>query len=148
MHAGLLDNAGKSMKLLAVFLVTGCLVTANVYGLSQETRSRIIDIYNFTIDQYKLIVGLIDDLKDSKIDASLAEKKLLEWEERYDEKTEYIPTEAQNMCGLMNEMIDVSQELVDDYRPNYRKTKDLLDELEEVKSELMNEMTEVKYMLQ
>ncbi|MBN2120202.1 MAG: hypothetical protein JW734_04000 [Candidatus Omnitrophica bacterium] len=66
------------MKLFIVFFVVGCLVVINVYGLTQEERKQAISIYNFTADQYKVIIGLLDDLKDSKIDTMLAEKKVLE----------------------------------------------------------------------
>lgn len=48
----------------------------------------------------------------------------------------------------MNEVIDVTQELVRDYHPNYQTTKDLLKELDKVESELRNEMNELKYIIQ
>ena len=135
------------MRVLVVFLVIGCLAVTSVYGLTQEERKRAIAIYNFTADQYKVILGLLDDLKDSKIDTILAEKKLGEWKEHYQEMTQDAPPEVRKMRELMSEVIDVCKELADDYRPNHQKTKDLLEELEDVKARLMTEMTEVKYML-
>lgn len=136
------------MKLLIVFLVIGCLVVTNVYGFDQETKKRIINIYNATRNQYILIVGLVDDLSNSIIETGLAEKKLREWETRYREKTELIPSEARKICELMNEVIDVAQELVRDYRPNHQKTKDMLDELDKAQTELINEMNELRYKIQ
>ncbi|MFC1514373.1 hypothetical protein ACFL5X_00530 [Candidatus Omnitrophota bacterium] len=135
------------MKLFMAFLLIGCLVVTNVYGLEQEEKKHAITIYNFTADQYKVIIGLLEDLGNSMIDTTLAEKKLGEWKERYRELTQDPPPEAQKMCGLMTEMIDLCEELVDDYRPNHQKTKDLLEALEEVKVKFIAEMIELKYTL-
>lgn len=65
------------MKLLIAFLVIGCLAITNVYGLDQETKKRIIYIYNFTRNQYIIIMGLVDDLSDSRIKIDLAEKSFV-----------------------------------------------------------------------
>lgn len=136
------------MKLLIAFLIIGCLAVTNVYSLDQETKKLIIYIYNSTRNQYIIIMGLVDDLSDSKIKIDLAEKKLREWETLYREKTESVPREARKMCELMNEVIDVTQELVRDYQPNYQTTKDLLNELNKVEAKLIREMNELKYIIQ
>jgi hypothetical protein len=78
----------------------------------------------------------------------LAREKLQEWKERYQEKTEYIPTEAKKMCELMNKIIDITEDIIHDYQPNYQKTKDMLNELEEIKTKFLHEMAELKYLLQ
>ncbi|MBN2120203.1 MAG: hypothetical protein JW734_04005 [Candidatus Omnitrophica bacterium] len=61
--------------------------------------------------------------------------------------TQSAPSQVQKMCGFMTEMLEVCEELADDYQPNHQKTKDILKELEEVKAELLSEMTELKYTL-
>ena len=135
------------MRLFIVFLVIGCFVAANVYGLAPEEKNRLIKIYNFTADQYKVIIGLFEDLNDSRIDTRLAEEKVAEWKERYHELTQDLPPETEEMCGLMTEILDTCEELFEDYRPNHRKTKDLLKELEELKTAFITAMTELKYEL-
>ena len=48
----------------------------------------------------------------------------------------------------MDETINIAQKIAHDYQPNYQKTKDMIAELDEVKTELINEMSEIKYLLQ
>ena len=136
------------MKLLTALFIAGCVLVSNVYGLDQETRSYAITIYNFTREQYVLIVGLIDDIKEARVEAGTAEKKLKEWDKRYRDRTESLPDELEKMRGLMYDMIDAAKEIVHDYQPNNQTTKDRLYAFEEIKNELFNEMTAVRYLLQ
>ena len=136
------------MKSAAVLIVLSCLLVTSVFGLSEETKNRIIHVYNITRNQYALIIGLIEDLDNSKIEESYAEEKLSEWKERYREKVRSMPKETKKMCELMEEIIEAAKEAADDYQPNHQRTKDKLDDLEEIKEELMDEMTDIKYMVQ
>jgi len=136
------------MKLFAVCLVVGCLLVGNVYGFDEETKSRLIDIFNFTRNQYLVIVGVIDELVNEKIEPDEAEDKIIEWRDFYAKKAESAPPDAGKMCDLMNEMLDLAQKITHDYRPHYQETKNRFGRLDDLKSQLINEMTALRHKLQ
>lgn len=138
----------KRMRLFIAFFIIGCFITTGACALDLETKDRIIDVYNITATQYALIVGAFDDLSNEKITKDIAREKIDEWKTQYNNKTEPIPQEAKEMCSLMNEMIDLARDAARDYEPHNQRTKDVLKKLEEAKSDLNKEMTEVKYLLQ
>ena len=136
------------MKLFVVIILTGFFLLGNLYGFDQEAKSRLIDIYNFTRNQYIVIVGLIDELVNSRIEDGEAKEKIIQWRDFYAKKAESSPPEAEEMCGLMNEILDLTQEIARDYQPDYKRTKDMFDEFDGLKSKLINEMNELKLILQ
>jgi hypothetical protein len=136
------------MRAFVAVLVIGCLLVTNAYGLTPETKDRLIDIYNRCVHLYSLIVGLLDDLSNEKITRDLAENKIDEWKMRYEKEAGPVPREAEKMCDLMNKMIDTARATAHDYQPNNQRTIDMLNELDEVKGELKKEMTALKYSLQ
>lgn len=135
------------MKILAVFIILGCLAAAIAYGLDAETKEIMVNVYNISRDQYALIVSMLDDLSNSVIQSDLAETKINEWKEQYGEKIKDAPAETRKMVDLTKRMIEITREIVSDYEPLNQRTKDLLGELEEVKTELKSVMTEIRYMV-
>jgi len=136
------------MRAFIISVITGLLITTSAYSIDQETKTQTINIYNLTRNQYILIVNLLDDVKNSKIDVDTARNKLNEWKARYKKETEYIPQQAQEICDLMNQIIGISQDIVDNYEPNNQRTKDMFSRLEDAKKEFLHKMNELKYMLQ
>jgi len=108
----------------------------------------MIEVYNLTRNQYILIVDLLDDVTNSKIEIDAAKEKLNEWKTRYNKETEYIPQREQKMCDLMNKIINISQDITDDYEPNNQRTKDMFNNLENIKKKFLHEMNRIKYLLQ
>lgn len=133
--------------LLAVLIITG-LAVSDTFGLSEETKDTLISLYNYTRNYYIHVDNLVDDFKDTKIDATRAEEKLEEWKQKYRKEMEAVPSEAKKMRELMLDIFDIAKELVHDYRPLNLKTKNLLDELDKVQSVLIDEMTAIKYLVQ
>ena len=136
------------MKLFIVSFVIGCLAVTSAYGLEQDPKDRLIDIHNLTANMYALIIGLVNDLSDKKITNDTAANKIDEWKVRYEKETSPVPPEARKMCDLMNKMLNVTRETVRDYQQDNQRTKDGLNELEGIKSDLKNAMTELKYSIQ
>ncbi len=137
------------MKSFMISIFAGLFVIANAYGFDTQAKTHIIELYNITRNQYILIVNLLDDVSNSKIDTATAKEKIDKWKTRYHKKTdEYIPQEAEKMCGLMDKIIDISENIVDDYDPHNQRTKDMFNDLEDAKKALLHEMDELKYMLQ
>ena len=66
------------MKVFLNCLIASCLLITNVYRLEQETRKNLIEIYNFTRNQYIVVIRLLEDLSNSKVEATMVEKKLIE----------------------------------------------------------------------
>ena len=116
------------MKLFVLFILTGCFFITNLYGFDEVSKSLLIDVYNFTRNQYIAVVGLIDELVNSKIEDNQAREKIVKWKDFYAEKTENSPPEAKEMCDLMSQILELTQEIVRDYQPNYKRTKDMFDE--------------------
>jgi len=136
------------MKLCIVFFIIGCIAITGAYGLEQDPKDRLIDIHNLTANMYALVVGLVNDVVDKKITNDTAANKIDEWKARYNKDTSPVPSEAQKMCDLMNKMLNATRETVRDYQQDNQRTKDGLNTLEGVKSDLKNAMTELKYNIQ
>jgi hypothetical protein len=131
-----------------VFFVALCLAVTCAYSLDEETKDKLISLYNFTRDCYALIVRLVDNLEEGKIEPHTAADKVIEWKQQYHADTGLVPRQAEKMRDMMYKVFDLTQELADNYQPHYQETKDLLKELDEVKKELRAEMAELKNMLQ
>ena len=136
------------MKAFIISITAGLLIVSGAYSLDSKTKTRMIELYNLTRNQYILVIELLNDVGNSEIEADTAREKLNEWKTRYHEKVGYIPQEAQKMCDLMNEIMDVSQDITDDYEPNNQRTKDMFNDLENIKRKFLHEMNRIKYLLQ
>ncbi len=136
------------MKASITFILLLLLITTSVYSLDEETKRHMIELYNLTRSQYILIIDLLDDLSNSKISTNLAEEKINEWKTEYRKKTENPPNEAEKVCDLMNKIIDLTEDIVSDYEPHNQRTKDKLNELEDIKKKFLSEMHELNYILQ
>ena len=135
------------MKILGVALIILSLAAPDAFGLDKETKDTLIDLYNYTRNNYIHVDNLIDDFKDTKIDATRAEAKLEEWKKSYSKKMETIPSEAKKLRELTLDLFDIAKELIHDYRPFNLKTKNLLGELDKAQSALIDELTAIKYLV-
>ncbi|MFH1868687.1 MAG: hypothetical protein ABH843_06925 [Candidatus Omnitrophota bacterium] len=134
------------MKLL-ITIVIGCILISTAYGMDEEIKDMLITHYNYTRNNYIQVDGLMDDFKDSKIDATRAEEKLQDWKEKYRKEMEVVPRQAAKMRDSMLKIYDIAKEVVHDYRPQNLKTKNSLEELDEACNILISELTAVKYLV-
>lgn len=131
----------------AVLIIGFAASPGAVYALDTEAKTELVGLYNLTVDLYSLVVGLFEDLGARKIEIELAQEKIGQWQDRYNRKTESVPPEGRVMCELMQDMLDLSDEIAEDYQPLNLRTREKLAELDEIKHKLKSAMTELRYVL-
>ena len=130
-----------------LFLLIGLLIATHAHSMDEETKNKMIYVYNLTRNTYINVFLLLDDYESGAIEPGFAEQKLLSWKTQYNEETDLVPRELDKLRELTNQVINTIQKIIHEDRPKSHKTKDWKKELDIQKTELVNEIKQIRYSL-
>lgn len=134
-------------KSFIMFSVMGLIFITSTCSIADDSKTLLINKYNLTRQLYINTAAALGDFKDKIISAGTVQRKLREWKAEYNRKIKPLEEEARDMYYAMVDVIDLTEEIIDEYHPHHQKTKERLKKLEEFNSHLLRNMKKLLYVL-